>query len=86
MKFLSKKQREKLLKTEPKSDVPEMKECPLNIYVMAVANMCLKYMRKLGVSETVCIHLSTKDGQSGIITFSTTKELYAIKGGRWTKI
>ena len=86
MKFLSKKQREKLLKTEPKTDVPEMKEYPLNIYVMAVANMCLKYMRKLGVSETVCIHLSTKDGQSGIITFSTTKELYAIKGGRWTKI
>lgn len=86
MKFLSKKQREKLLKTEPKTDVPEMKEYPLNIYVMAVANMCLKYMRKLGVSETVCIHLSTKDGQSGIVTFSTTKELYAIKGGRWTKI
>lgn len=86
MKILSKKQREKLLKTEPKTDVPEMKEYPLNIYVMAVANMCLKYMRKLGVSETVCIHLSTKDGQSGIVTFSTTKELYAIKGGRWTKI
>lgn len=86
MKILSKKQREKLLKTEPKSDVPEMKEYPLNIYVMAVANMCLKYMRKLGVAESVSIQLSTKNGTSGIIYFSTDSECYSLRGGRWTKI
>lgn len=76
----------KLRNTPQKPDVPEMKEYPLNIYVMAVVNMCLKYMRKLGVSETVCIHLSTKEGQSGVISFQSNKELYAIKGGKWTKI
>lgn len=86
MKRLTKRRREKLLNTKPRSDVPEMKDYPLNVYAMAVCNMCLKHMKKLGVSESVAIHLSTKDGTHGFINFATTRESYTLKGGKWTKI
>ena len=86
MKRLSKRHREKLLSTPPKSDVPEMKDYPLNVYTMAICNMCLKHMKKLGVSESVAIHLSTKDGTSGIINFASNHEYYALTGGKWKKL
>jgi hypothetical protein len=77
----------KLRNTPQKPDVPEMKECPLNIYVMAVANLCLKYMRKLGVSEKVVIHLSkNNDEESAIIRFTKTNEMYTRKNGKWIKL
>ena len=83
---LSKRRRKQLLNTKPRSDVPEMKDYPLNIYTMAICNMCLKHMKKLGVTESVAIHLSTKDGISGLINFATNRETYTIKGGKWIKL
>ena len=77
----------KLRNTPQKPDVPEMKEYPLNIFVMALCDMCLKHMRKLGVSETVVIHISKyNDAESAIIRFGKTGELYTRKNGKWIKL
>lgn len=77
----------KLRNTPQKPDVPEMKEYPLNIFVMALCDMCLKHMSKLGVTENVAIHISrTEESKNAIICFINNKETYTLKGGKWTKI
>ena len=84
--ILTKKEREKLLKKKPVPDVPEMKEYPLNVYTMALCNMCLKHMKKLGVSESIGIHISTENGTHGIIRFVSNNETYSLKNDKWTKL
>lgn len=85
MKRLTKRRREKLLNTEPKPDIPEMNDYPLNVYTMILCNMCIKHMKKLGVSERVGIHLSTENGTNGFIRFTKNNETYSLKGDRWIK-
>ena len=75
-----------LRNTPQKPDVPEMKEYPLNIFVMALCDMCLKHMRKLGVSETVVIHIARYNYESAIIRFTKTNEMYTRKNGKWIKL